>query len=49
MRFGLAATPVMPQSVRYVRGLQMLAIPDPVGQGLMLFDLDRLATTLALY
>ncbi|HMJ51478.1 MAG TPA: hypothetical protein VK540_05360 [Polyangiaceae bacterium] len=49
MRFGLAATPVMPQSVRYVRGLQMLAIPDPVGQGLMLFDLDRLTTTLALY
>jgi hypothetical protein len=50
MRFGLASNQVvMPQSVRYVRGLQMLAIPDAVAQGLILFDLDRLATTISIY
>ena len=50
MRFGLSSSQlVMPQSVRYVRGLQMLAIPDPVSQGLMLFDLNRLATTISFY
>jgi hypothetical protein len=34
---------VLPQSVRYVRGLQKLAIPEPVGRGLLLFDLNRLS------
>jgi hypothetical protein len=48
MRFGLSSSAlVLPQSVRYVRGLQMLAIPEPVIQGLMLFDLNRLATTIS--
>jgi hypothetical protein len=49
MRFGLSTQLVMPQSIRYVRGLQMLAIPEPVNQGLMLFDLNRLATTISFY
>jgi len=49
MRFGLSSSAVMPQSIRYVRGLQMLAIPDSVTQGLMLFDLNRLVTVTALY
>jgi hypothetical protein len=50
MRFGLSSSSlVMPQSVRFVRGLQMLAIPDPVAMGLMLFDLNRLATTISFY
>jgi hypothetical protein len=35
--------------VRFVRGIQMLAVPDPVGQGLMLFDLNRLATWVSLF
>jgi len=48
MRFGLSsASAVLPQSVRFVRGLQMLAIPDPVAQGLMLFDLNRLVTSIS--
>ena len=46
MRFGLSSSQlVMPQSVRYVKGIQKLAIPDPVANGLMLFSLNRLATT----
>jgi hypothetical protein len=49
MRFSLAPALVLPQSVRYVRGLQMLAIPDPVAQGLMLFDLNRLSTSISFY
>jgi hypothetical protein len=43
---------VLPQSVRYVRGLNMLAIPDGVqgvSMGLMLFDLNRLQTTSYFY
>ncbi len=44
MRFPLSSSqPVMPSSVRFVRGLYMLAIPDPVQQGLLLFDLNRLS------
>ena len=50
MRFGLSSSQlVMPQSVRYVRGIQKLAIPDPVANGLMLFSLSRLATTNLFY
>jgi hypothetical protein len=50
MRFGLSSSQfVLPQSVRYVPGLQMLAIPDPVTMGLMLFDLNRLATIVSFY
>jgi hypothetical protein len=50
MRFGLSSTQfVMPQSVRYVRGIQKLAIPDPVANGLMLFSLNRLATSNVFY
>ena len=46
MRFGLSSSQVvMPQSVRYVKGIQKLAIPDPIANGLMLFSLNRLATT----
>jgi hypothetical protein len=40
---------VLPQSIRYVRGLDMLAIPDAVSMGLMLFDLNRLVTTSYFY
>jgi hypothetical protein len=50
MRFGLSSSSlVMPQSVRFVRGLQLLAIPDPVAQGLILFNLSRLVTTVSFY
>lgn len=50
MRFPLSSSqPIMPTSVKFVRGIQMLSIPDPVGQGLMLFDLNRLATTASFY
>jgi hypothetical protein len=50
MRFTLSTSSlVLPQSVRYVRGLDMLAIPDAVVMGLMLFDLNRLTTTSYFY
>jgi hypothetical protein len=50
MRFSLSSTSlVLPQSVRYVRGLQMLAVPDPVQMGLILVDLNLLRTTLSFY
>ena len=50
MRLGLSSTQgIMPQSINYVRGLQMLAIPEPVTQGLMLFDLNRLSTRISFY
>ena len=50
MRFGLSSSQlVMPQSVRYVQGIQKLAIPDPVANGLMLFSLSRLSTTNLFY
>jgi hypothetical protein len=50
MRFGLSSQSlVLPQSVRYVRGLDMLAIPDAASMGLMLFDLNLLVTTSYFY
>jgi hypothetical protein len=33
---------VMPQTITFVPGLEQLAVPDPVSQGLMLFDLNTL-------
>jgi hypothetical protein len=44
MRLSIAPDPVLPQSVRYVRGLQQLAITDPISRGLTLFSIGRLAT-----
>jgi hypothetical protein len=49
MRFSLSTQVILPQSIHFVRGLQMLAIPEPVSQGLMLFDLNRLVTTISFY
>jgi hypothetical protein len=50
MRFGLSSSQaVMPQSIRYVQGIQKLAIPDPIANGLMLFSLNRLATSNLFY
>jgi hypothetical protein len=37
-----AATLILPESISFVPGLEQLAIPDPVSQGLMLFDLNAL-------
>jgi hypothetical protein len=33
---------IMPQTITFVPGLEQLAVPDPVSQGLMLFDLKTL-------
>jgi hypothetical protein len=44
-----ATSLVMPESISFVPGLEQLAIPDPVSQGLMLFDLSRLAVVQTLF
>jgi hypothetical protein len=41
----LSSLPVMVQSVRFVRGIDQLALPDSVSQGLMLFDLGLLSSS----
>jgi len=41
---GLSTLPVMLQSIRFIRGIDQLAIPDSVSQGLMLFDLGLLSS-----
>jgi hypothetical protein len=33
---------ILPESISFVPGLEQLAIPDPVSQGLMMFDLNAL-------
>jgi hypothetical protein len=33
---------VLPESISFVPGLEQLAIPDPVSQGLMMFDINSL-------
>jgi hypothetical protein len=40
---------VLPQAVTFVPGLSQLAIPDATSQGLMLFDLRRIATTQTIF
>jgi hypothetical protein len=45
----LAAGAVLPQSIRFVRGIDQLAIPDAVSQGLMLFDLNTLSLSKAYF
>jgi hypothetical protein len=40
---------VMPQAISFVPGLSQLAIPDATSQGLMLFDLRRIATTQTIF
>ena len=40
---------VLPQSIRYVPGLDRLAIPDAVAQGLLLFNPGSLSVTQALF
>jgi hypothetical protein len=37
-------TAVLAQSIQYIRGIDQLAIPDAVSQGLMVFDLNVLST-----
>jgi hypothetical protein len=43
LEIGLSTLPVMVGSVRFVRGIDQLALPDSVSQGLMLFDLGALS------
>jgi hypothetical protein len=43
LEVGLSTLPVMVQSVRFIRGLDQLALPDAVSQGLMLFDIGALS------
>ena len=43
MEIGLSTIPVLTQSIRFVRGIDQLAIADAVTQGLMLFDLNVLS------
>jgi hypothetical protein len=40
---GLSTLPVMVQSVQFIRGIDQLALPDAVSQGLMLFDVGALS------
>jgi hypothetical protein len=40
----LSTVPVLPQSIRFVRGISQLAIPDAVSQGLLLFDLNVMSS-----
>jgi hypothetical protein len=40
---------VLPQAITFVPGLSQLAIPDAVSQGLILFDLRRIATTQTIF
>jgi hypothetical protein len=37
-----ASALILPESISFVPGLEQLAIPDPVSQGLMMFDLSTL-------
>jgi hypothetical protein len=40
---------VLPQAITFVPGLSQLAIPDATSQGLILFDLTRIATTQTIF
>jgi hypothetical protein len=44
-----ASTQVAPQSISYVMGIEQLAVPDAVSQGLMLVDLNSLGVVQSLY
>jgi hypothetical protein len=41
----LSSAAVLPQSMRFVRGIEQLAISDGASQGLLLFNLDVLSTS----
>ena len=40
----LSTVPVLPQSIRFVRGIGQLAIPDAVSQGLLMLDLNVISS-----
>jgi hypothetical protein len=42
MEIGLSPIPVIVGSIRFVRGIDQLALPDSVSQGLGLFDIGAL-------
>lgn len=43
MEIGLSPIPVIVDSIRFVRGIDQLAVPDAVSQGLGLFDIGSLS------
>jgi hypothetical protein len=44
IEIALSQGAVLAQSIRFVRGIDQLAIPDGASQGLLLFDLNALST-----
>ena len=44
-----ATAAVLPQSIRFVPGLEQLAIPDAASQGLILFDLSTVSVRQSIF